>query len=139
MPVGTQAKLLRVLEHKLRRSAASRNSVDDAISATTASDDAERAESCARIFITAQRVHIICRRLRGIKKYPRVGEEPARGHEPEADRKVADVSEAVLNISGLLLAGHVRGVAHTLDAGRLRSGLVETSICAGFGQKVRPG
>jgi DNA-binding NtrC family response regulator len=149
MPVGTQAKLLRVLEdHKVRRLgskvetavdvrvlAATNKIPDEAVSSGELRQDLYYRLNVFNIHMPALREHKddirdLVKSLLG---------EMSRKHE----RKVADVSEAVLNLfQSYSWPGNVRELRNTLERAVIvcEGGLVETKhLPPGFGQNVRPG
>src|ERR1700681_708607 len=148
MPVGTQAKLLRVLEdHKLRRLgskvetsvdvrvlAATNKVPDDAVANGELREDLYYRLNVFNIHMPALREHkediheLVISLLKDMNQ--------------KHDRKVAEVSEAVLNIfQSYSLPGNVRELRNTLERAVIvcESGLVETKhLPPGFGQSVRP-
>jgi DNA-binding NtrC family response regulator len=148
MPVGTQAKLLRVLEdHKLRRLGSKvETSVDVRVLAATnkVPDDAvANGELREDLYYRLNVFNIHMPALREHKEDIRelvnsVLKDMNRKH----DRKVADVSEAVLNMfQTYSWPGNVRELRNTLERAVIvcESGLVETKhLPPGFGQSVRP-
>jgi len=148
MPVATQAKLLRVLEdHKLRRLGSKvETSVDVRVLAATnkVPDEAvEKGELRQDLYYRLNVFNIHMPPLRDHKDDIRelvksLLAEMNKKHE----RKVADVSEAVLNLfQGYSWPGNVRELRNTLERAVIvcESGLVETKhLPPGFGQNVRP-
>jgi DNA-binding NtrC family response regulator len=148
MPVGTQAKLLRVLEdHKLRRLgskvetsvdvrvlAATNKVPDDAVASGQLREDLYYRLNVFNIHMPALREH-----KEDIRELvTSLLEDMNQKH----DRKVAYVSEAVLNIfQNYSWPGNVRELRNTLERAVIvcESGLVETKhLPPGFGQSVRP-
>jgi len=145
MPVGTQAKLLRVLEdHKLRRLGGKvETSVDVRVLAATnkVPDDAVATGSCARISTTAQRFQHSYARCANIRRYPRVGEGLLADMNLKHDRKVADISEAVLNIfqsspGRATCASCATPLEHAVVSAKVD--WWKPALASGFGQSVRP-
>ena len=148
MPVATQAKLLRVLEdHKLRRLGSKvETSVDVRVLAATnkVPDEAvEKGELRQDLYYRLNVFNIHMPPLRDHKDDIRelvksLLAEMNKKHE----RKVADVSEAVLNLfQSYSWPGTVRELRNTLERAVIvcESGLVETKhLPPGFGQNVRP-
>jgi transcriptional regulator with PAS, ATPase and Fis domain len=148
MPVATQAKLLRVLEdHKLRRLGSKvETSVDVRVLAATnkVPDEAvEKGELRQDLYYRLNVFNIHMPPLRDHKDDIRelvksLLAEMNKKHE----RKVADVSEAVLNLfQSYSWPGNVRELRNTLERAVIvcESGLVETKhLPPGFGQNVRP-
>ena len=148
MPVATQAKLLRVLEdHKLRRLGSKvETSVDVRVLAATNKipDEAvEKGELRQDLYYRLNVFNIHMPPLRDHKEDIRelvksLLAEMNKKHE----RKVADVSEAVLNLfQSYSWPGNVRELRNTLERAVIvcESGLVETKhLPPGFGQNVRP-
>ncbi len=148
MPVGTQAKLLRVLEdHKVRRLgskvetavdvrvlAATNKTPDDAVAAGELRQDLYYRLNVFNINMPSLREHK--EDIRDLVKS--LLAEMSRKHE----RKVADVSEAVLNLfQNYAWPGNVRELRNTLERAVIvcEGGLVETKhLPPGFGQNVRP-
>ncbi len=148
MPVGTQAKLLRVLEdHKVRRLgskvetavdvrvlAATNKVPDDAVAAGELRQDLYYRLNVFNIHMPALREHKDD--IRDLVKS--LLAEMSKKH----DRKVADVSEAVLNMfQSYTWPGNVRELRNTLERAVIvcEGGLVETKhLPPGFGQSVRP-
>jgi DNA-binding NtrC family response regulator len=148
MPVATQAKLLRVLEdHKLRRLGSKvETSVDVRVLAATnkVPDEAvANGELRQDLYYRLNVFNIHMPPLREHKDDIRelvksLLAEMSKKHE----RKVADVSEAVLNLfQSYAWPGNVRELRNTLERAVIvcESGLVETKhLPPGFGQNVRP-
>ncbi|MBI1740275.1 MAG: sigma-54-dependent Fis family transcriptional regulator [Candidatus Koribacter versatilis] len=148
MPPGTQAKLLRVLEdHKLRRLgskvetsvdvrvlAATNKVLDEAVAQGELRQDLYYRLNVFNIHMPPLREHK--EDIRDLVKY--LLAEMSQKH----DRKVADVSEAVLNLfQSYAWPGNVRELRNTLERAVIvcESGLVETKhLPPGFGQSVRP-
>src|SRR3981081_762354 len=148
MPVGTQAKLLRVLEdHKLRRLGSKvETSVDVRVLAATnkVPDDAvANGELRQDLYYRLNVFNIHMPALREHKEDIReLVKSLLADMNQKHDRKVADVSEAVLNIfQSYSWPGNVRELRNTLERAVIvcESGLVETKhLPPGFGQSVRP-
>ena len=148
MPVGTQAKLLRVLEdHKVRRLGSKvETAVDVRVLAATNKipDDAvANGELRQDLYYRLNVFNINMPSLREHKEDVRelvksLLAEMSKKHE----RKVADVSEAVLNLfQSYAWPGNVRELRNTLERAVIvcEGGLVETKhLPPGFGQSVRP-
>jgi DNA-binding NtrC family response regulator len=148
MPVGTQAKLLRVLEdHKLRRLGGKvETSVDVRVLAATnkVPDDAvANGELREDLYY---RLNVFNIHMPALREHKEDIRELAKGLLADMnlkhDRKVADISEAVLNIfQSYSWPGNVRELRNTLEHAVVvcESGLVETRhLPPGFGQSVRP-
>src|SRR6266478_643397 len=148
MPVATQAKLLRVLEdHKLRRLGSKvETSVDVRVLAATNKlpDDAvARGELRNDLYYRLNVFNIHMPSLREHKEdVPDLVHTLLAEMNKKHERKVADVSEAVLNIfQSYSWPGNVRELRNTLERAVIvcESGLVETKhLPPGFGQSVRP-
>jgi DNA-binding NtrC family response regulator len=148
MPVGTQAKLLRVLEdHKLRRLGSKvETSVDVRVLAATnkVPDDAvAKGEIREDLYYRLNVFNIHMPALREHKEdihelVTSLLEDMNQKH----NRKVAEVSQAVHNIfQTYSWPGNVRELRNTLERAVIvcESGLVETKhLPPGFGQSVRP-
>ena len=148
MPVSTQAKLLRVLEdRKLRRLGSKvETSVDVRVLAATnkVPDEAvAKGELRQDLYYRLNVFNIHMPPLRDHKEDIRdlvksLVMEMSQKHE----RKVADVSEAVLNVfQSYSWPGNVRELRNTLERAVIvcEGGLVETKhLPPGFGQAVRP-
>jgi DNA-binding NtrC family response regulator len=148
MPIGTQAKLLRVLEdHKLRRLgskvetsvdvrvlAATNKVPDDAVANGQLREDLYYRLNVFNIHMPALREHKDD--IRDLVKGLLSDMNEKHG------RKVADVSEAVLNMfQAYSWPGNVRELRNTLERAVIvcESGLIETKhLPPGFGQNVRP-
>ena len=148
MPVGTQAKLLRVLEdHKLRRLgskvetsvdvrvlAATNKVPDEAVANGELREDLYYRLNVFNIHMPALREHK--EDIRDLVKSLLADMNEKHG------RKVADVSEAVLNIfQAHSWPGNVRELRNTLERAVIvcESGLIETKhLPPAFGQSVRP-
>ncbi len=147
MPVGTQAKLLRVLEdHKLRRLGSKvETSVDVRVLAATnkVPDDAvANGELRQDLYYRLNVFNIHMPALRDHKDDLRdLVKSLLADMNLKHDRKVADVSEAVLNIfQTYSWPGNVRELRNTLERAVIvcESGLIETKhLTPGFGQSVR--
>jgi len=147
MPVGTQAKLLRVLEdHKLRRLGSKvETSVDVRVLAATnkVPDDAvANGELRQDLYYRLNVFNIHMPALRDHKEDLRdLVKSLLSDMNVKHDRKVADVSEAVLNIfQTYSWPGNVRELRNTLERAVIvcESGLIETKhLPPGFGQSVR--
>src|ERR1700689_4571031 len=148
MPVGTQAKLLRVLEdHKLRRLgskvetsvdvrvlAATNKVPDEAVAAGELRQDLYYRLNVFNIHMPALREHK--EDIRDLVK------SLLADMNQKHNRKVSDVSEAVLNVfQSYSWPGNVRELRNTLERAVIvcKSGLIETKhLPPGFGQTVRP-
>src|SRR6202790_3264289 len=148
MPIGTQAKLLRVLEdHKLRRLgskvetsvdvrvlAATNKVPDDAVASGELRQDLYYRLNVFNIHMPALREHK--EDIRDLVK------SLIADMNQKHDRKVADVSEAVLNVfQSYSWPGNVRELRNTLERAVIvcEGGLIETKhLPPGFGQSVRP-
>jgi DNA-binding NtrC family response regulator len=147
MPVGTQAKLLRVLEdHKLRRLGSKvETSVDVRVLAATNKipDDAvANGELRQDLYYRLNVFNIHMPALREHKEDIRdLVESLLKDMNEKHNRNVAHVSEAVLNIfQTYSWPGNVRELRNTLERAVIvcESGLVETKhLPPGFGQSVR--
>ena len=148
MPVGTQAKLLRVLEdHKLRRLGSKvETSVDVRVLAATNKlpDDAVASGELRQDLY--YRLNVFNIHMPALREHKEDIRELVKSlladMNQKHDRKVADVSEAVLNIfQSYSWPGNVRELRNTLERAVIvcESGLVETKhLPPGFGQSVRP-
>jgi DNA-binding NtrC family response regulator len=148
MPVATQAKLLRVLEdHKLRRLGSKVETAVDVrvLAATNKVPDEAVANGELRqdLYYRLNVFNIHMPQLREHKEDIRelvksLLAEMSKKH----DRKVADVSEAVLNLfQNYSWPGNVRELRNTLERAVIvcEGGLIETKhLPPGFGQNVRP-
>src|SRR5580658_8384261 len=147
MPVATQAKLLRVLEdHKLRRLGSKvETSVDVRVLAATnkVPDDAVASGELRQDLY--YRLNVFNIHMPALREHKEDIRELAKSlladMNQKHDRKVADVSEAVLNIfQSYSWPGNVRELRNTLERAVIvcESGLVETKhLPLGFGQNVR--
>jgi transcriptional regulator with PAS, ATPase and Fis domain len=147
MPIGTQAKLLRVLEdHKLRRLgskvetsvdvrvlAATNKIPDEAVAAGELRQDLYYRLNVFNIHMPALREHK--EDIRDLVK------SLLADMNQKHDRKVSDVSEAVLNLfQSYSWPGNVRELRNTLERAVIvcEGGLVETKhLPPGFGHSVR--
>ncbi len=148
MPVGTQAKLLRVLEdHKLRRLGSKvETSVDVRVLAATnkVPDDAVASGQLRQDLY--YRLNVFNIHMPALREHKGDIHELAtsllKDMNLKHDRKVAEVSEAVLNIfQTYSWPGNVRELRNTLERAVIvcEGGLVETKhLPPGFGQNVRP-
>jgi transcriptional regulator with PAS, ATPase and Fis domain len=147
MPVGTQAKLLRVLEdHKLRRLGSKvETSVDVRVLAATnkvPNDAVANGELREDLYY---RLNVFNIHMPALREHKEDIRELAKSLLAEMnlkhDRKVADVSEAVLNVfQTYSWPGNVRELRNTLERAVIvcEGGLVETKhLPPGFGQSVR--
>jgi DNA-binding NtrC family response regulator len=147
MPVGTQAKLLRVLEdHKLRRLGSKvETSVDVRVLAATnkvPEDAVANGELREDLYYRLNVFNIHMPALREHKDDIRdLVKSLLADMNEKHERKVADVSEAVLKIfQTYSWPGNVRELRNTLERAVIvcESGLVETKhLPPGFGQTVR--
>jgi len=148
MPVGTQAKLLRVLEdHKLRRLGSKvETSVDVRVLAATnkiPTDAVANGELRQDLYYRLNVFNIHMPALREHKEDIReLAKSLLADMNLKHDRKVADISEAVLNMfQTYSWPGNVRELRNTLERAVVvcEGGLVETKhLPPGFGQSVRP-
>jgi DNA-binding NtrC family response regulator len=148
MPVATQAKLLRVLEdRKLRRLGSKVETTVDVrvLAATNKIPDEAVAEGQLRqdLYYRLNVFNIHMPALREHKEDIRDLVKSLLAEMSEKHgRKVADVSEAVLNLfHGYSWPGNVRELRNTLERAVIvcEGGLVETKhLPPGFGQSVRP-
>src|ERR1700675_4658113 len=148
MPVGTQAKLHRVLEdHKLRRLGSKvETSVDVRVLAATnkVPDDAVASGELRQDLY--YRLNVFNIHMPALREHKEDIRELVKSlladMNQKHDRKVADVSEAVLNIfQSYSWPGNGRELRNTLERAVIvcESGLVETKhLPPGFGQSVRP-
>jgi DNA-binding NtrC family response regulator len=148
MPAGTQAKLLRVLEdRKLRRLGSKvETSVDVRVLAATnkVPDEAVangelRQDLYYRLNVFNVHMPLLREHKEDIRELVKsLLAEMSQKH----DRKVADVSEAVLNLfQNYSWPGNVREMRNTLERAVIvcEGGLIETRhLPPGFGQSVRP-
>jgi DNA-binding NtrC family response regulator len=148
MPVGTQAKLLRVLEdHKLRRLGSKvETSVDVRVLAATNKVPDEAVASGELRQDLYYRLNVFNIHLPTLREHKDDIRELAKSLLVEMnqkhERKVADISEAVLNMfQAYSWPGNVRELRNTLERAVIvcEGGLVETKhLPPGFGQNVRP-
>src|ERR1700731_2456809 len=148
MPVGTQAKLLRVLEdHKLRRLGSKvETSVDVRVLAATNKIPDEAVASGELRQDLYYRLNVFNINMPSLREHKEDIRELVKSlladMNQKHDRKVADVSEAVLNVfQNYSWPGNVRELRNTLERAVIvcESGLVETKhLPPGFGQSVRP-
>jgi len=148
MPVNTQAKLLRVLEdHKLRRLGSKvETSVDVRVLASTnklPEEAVAKGELREDLYYRLNVFNIQMPALREHKEdIPDLVKSLLADMNLKHDRKVADVSEAVLNMfQTYSWPGNVRELRNTLERAVIvcEGGLVETRhLPPGFGQSVRP-
>src|SRR5713101_7243828 len=148
MPVSTQAKLLRVLEdHKLRRLGSKvETSVDVRVLAATNKVPEEavaRGELREDLYYRLNVFNVHMPPLREHREdIPDLVQLLLAEMSAKHERKVADVSEAVLNLfQSYSWPGNVRELRNTLERAVIvcESGLVETKhLPPGFGQNVRP-
>src|ERR1700704_4014852 len=148
MPVATQAKLLRVLEdHKLRRLGSKvETSVDVRVLAATNKIPDEAVASGELRSDLYYRLNVFNIHMPALREHKEDIRELVKSlladMNQKHDRKVADVSEAVLNIfQSYSWPGNVRELRNTLERAVIvcESGLVETKhLPPGFGQSVRP-
>src|ERR1700678_3468065 len=146
MPVGTQAKLLRVLEDHILRRLGSKveTSVDVRVLAATnkVPDDAvANGELRQDLYYRLNVFNIHMPALREHKEDIReLVKSLLADMNQKHDRKVADVSEAVLNMfQSYSWPGNVRELRNTLERAVIvcESGLVETKhLTPGFGQNT---
>ena len=148
MPVATQAKLLRVLEdRKLRRLGSKvETSVDvRVLAATNKVPDEAVAQGELRQDLY-YRLNVFNIHMPSLREHKEDIRELVKSLLAEMNekhgRKVADVSEAVLNLfQGYSWPGNVRELRNTLERAVIvcEGGLVETKhLQPGFGQSVRP-
>src|SRR5215831_12280365 len=148
MPVATQAKLLRVLEdRKLRRLGSKvETSVDvRVLAATNKVPDEAVAQGELRQDLY-YRLNVFNIHMPSLREHKEDIRELVKSLLAEMNekhgRKVADVSEAVLNLfQGYSWPGNVRELRNTLERAVIvcEGGLVETKhLPPGFGQSVRP-
>ncbi len=146
MPVGTQAKLLRVLEdHKLRRLGSKvETSVDVRVLAATNKVPADAVASGQLREDLYYRLNVFNVHLPALREHKEDIRELAKSLLADMNekhgRKVADISEAVLNIfQSYSWPGNVRELRNTLERAVIvcESGLVESKhLPPGFGQSV---
>ncbi len=147
MPVGTQAKLLRVLEdHKLRRLGSKvETSVDVRVLAATnkVPDEAVAAGELRQDLY--YRLNVFNIHMPALREHKDDIRELVKSlladMNQKHDRKVSDVSEAVLNLfQSYSWPGNVRELRNTLERAVIvcEGGLVETKhLPPGFGHSVR--
>jgi DNA-binding NtrC family response regulator len=148
MPVGTQAKLLRVLEdHKLRRLGSKvETSVDVRVLAATNKIPADAVANGELRQDLYYRLNVFNIHMPALREHKEDIRELAKSLLADMnlkhDRKVADISEAVLNMfQTYSWPGNVRELRNTLERAVVvcEGGLVETKhLPPGFGQSVRP-
>jgi DNA-binding NtrC family response regulator len=148
MPVATQAKLLRVLEdHKLRRLDSKVETAVDVrvLAATNKIPDEAVANGELRqdLYYRLNVFNIQMPMLREHKEDVReLVKSLLADMSKKHDRRVADVSEAVLNLfQNYSWPGNVRELRNTLERAVIicEGGLIETKhLPPGFGQNVRP-
>ena len=148
MPVGTQAKLLRVLEdHKLRRLGSKvETSVDVRVLAATNKVPDEAVASGELRQDLYYRLNVFNIDMPPLREHKEDIRELVKSLLAEMSqkhgRKVADVSEAVLNVfQSYSWPGNVRELRNTLERAVIvcEGGLVETRhLPPGFGHTVRP-
>jgi DNA-binding NtrC family response regulator len=147
MPVGTQAKLLRVLEdHKLRRlGSKSETAVDVRVLAATNKNPEEAVAAGELRQDLYYRLNVFNIHMPSLREHKEDIRELVKSlladMNQKHDRKVADVSEAVLNLfQSYSWPGNVRELRNTLERAVIvcESGLIETKhLPPGFGQTVR--
>jgi DNA-binding NtrC family response regulator len=147
MPVGTQAKLLRVLEDRKLRRLGSRveTSVDVRVLAATnkVPDEAVAAGQLREDLY--YRLNVFNINMPALREHKEDIRELAKGLLQDMNqkhgRKVSDVSEAVLNVfQNYSWPGNVRELRNTLERAVIvcEGGLVETKhLPPGFGQSVK--
>jgi len=148
MPVATQAKLLRVLEdHKLRRLGSKVETTVDVrvLAATNKVPDEAVANGQLRqdLYYRLNVFNVHMPPLREHKEDIRdLVKSLIADMSQKHNRKVADISEAVLNVFQThSWPGNVRELRNTLERAVIvcESGLIETKhLPPGFGQNVRP-
>ena len=148
MPVGTQAKLLRVLEdHKLRRLGSKvETSVDVRVLAATNKIPDEAVSAGELRQDLYYRLNVFNIHMPGLREHKEDIRELVKSlladMNQKHDRKVSDVSEAVLNLfQNYSWPGNVRELRNTLERAVIvcEGGLIETKhLPPGFGQSVRP-
>src|SRR5579862_6545876 len=148
MPIATQAKLLRVLEdHKLRRLGSKvETTVDVRVLAATNKVPEEAVSKGELRHDLYYRLNVFNIHMPPLREHKEDIQDLVRSlladMNQKHDRKVADVSEAVLNIfQTYSWPGNVRELRNTLERAVIvcESGLVETKhLPPGFGQSVRP-
>ncbi len=148
MPIGTQAKLLRVLEdHKLRRLGSKvETSVDvRVLAATNKIPDEAVADGHLREDLY-YRLNVFNINMPSLREHKEDIRELVKSLVADMNekhgRKVADVSEAVLNIfQAYSWPGNVRELRNTLERAVIvcEGGLIESKhLPPGFGQSVKP-
>ncbi len=147
MPIGTQAKLLRVLEdHKLRRLGSKvETAVDVRVLAATNQVPGEAVANGKLREDLYYRLNVFNLHMPALREHKEDISELAKSLLADMnlkhDRKVADVSEAVINIfQSYSWPGNVRELRNTLERAVIvcEGGLVETKhLPPGFGQSVR--
>ncbi len=147
MPVGTQAKLLRVLEdHKLRRLGSRvETAVDVRVLAATNKVPAEAVAAGQLREDLYYRLNVFNLNMPSLREHKEDIRELAKSlladMNAKHDRKVADISEAVLNVfHSYSWPGNVRELRNTLERAVIvcEGGLVETKhLPPGFGQGVK--
>jgi DNA-binding NtrC family response regulator len=147
MPIGTQAKLLRVLEdHKLRRLGSKvETAVDVRVLAATNQVPGEAVANGKLREDLYYRLNVFNLHMPALREHKEDIRELAKSLLADMnlkhDRKVADVSEAVINIfQSYSWPGNVRELRNTLERAVIvcEGGLVETKhLPPGFGQSVR--
>src|SRR6202522_3404812 len=148
MPVGTQAKLLRVLEDHILRRLGSKveTSVDVRVLAATNKVPDEAVANGELREDLYYRLNVFNIHMPALREHKEDNRELVKSlladMNQKHDRKVADVSEAVLNMfQSYSWPGNVRELRNTLERAVIvcESGLVETKhLTPGFGQSVRP-
>jgi DNA-binding NtrC family response regulator len=148
MPAGTQAKLLRVLEdRKLRRLGSKvETSVDVRVLAATNKNPDEAVANGELRQDLYYRLNVFNIHMPALREHKEDIRELVKSLLAEMsqkhDRKVGDVSEAVLNLfQSYSWPGNVRELRNTLERAVIvcEGGLVETRhLPPGFGQSVRP-
>lgn len=147
MPVGTQAKLLRVLEdRKLRRlGGKAETAVDVRVLAATNKVPIEAVAAGHLREDLYYRLNVFNIHMPSLREHREDIRELVKGlladMNQKHDRKVSDVSEAVLNIfQSYSWPGNVRELRNTLERAVIvcDSGLIETKhLPPGFGQSVK--
>jgi DNA-binding NtrC family response regulator len=148
MPIGTQAKLLRVLEDKKLRRLGSKveTSVDVRVLAATNKVPDEAVANGELRQDLYYRLNVFNIHMPALREHKEDVRDLVKSLLAEMnqkhDRKVADVSEAVLNIfQTYAWPGNVRELRNTLERAVIvcEGGLIETKhLPPGFGQSVRP-
>ncbi|MGA2002479.1 MAG: sigma-54 dependent transcriptional regulator [Terriglobales bacterium] len=147
MPIGTQAKLLRVLEdHKLRRlGSKAETSIDVRVLAATNKIPEEAVSGGQLREDLYYRLNVFNIHMPALREHKEDMRELVKSLLAEMNekhgRKVSDVSEAVLNIfQGYSWPGNVRELRNTLERAVIvcEGGLIETKhLPPGFGQSLR--